>query len=231
MKTAIVTGCAGEIGSAICEVFQENGLSVVGIDKVAAYSGVETYHSCDLSDTKQIERTLSDIRSSGSRIDVLVNNAGIYQPKKFFDLTVEDFDLTMDINTRSVFVVSQLVARWMVEDGLGGSIINISSISGRLGSPIIPYATSKAAVIGLTKAMSMALASQNIRVNSIAPGVIDTGMIKGVAPEQMARQMSNIPMGRLGLAREIASVAMFLASQASSYMSGSTLDVNGGWPC
>jgi NAD(P)-dependent dehydrogenase (short-subunit alcohol dehydrogenase family) len=230
-KTVIVTGCSGEIGRAIARAFRGAGYTVVGIDKASRDHEEEHYYTCDLSDVEATDETLRSIRRDRFKIDVLVNNAGIYKPSRFFDLTTDDFDATMNVNVRSVFQLSQQIARWMIEDKIGGSIINLSSISGRLGSPIIPYATSKSAVIGLTRSLSMVLAPNNIRVNAIAPGMIDTQMIRDAAPEQIARQMTSVPMARLGTTDEIAKVCLFLASDASSYMSGTTLDVNGGWPC
>lgn len=230
-KTAIVTGCQGFIGRATCRELLEAGFVVVGVDRAPEKGDHEgPYITCDLSNIAVIEKMLETGRRYASDISLLVNNAGLYEPKGFFDLTLEDFDRVMTVNTRAVFLISQAVARWMVDSNRGGSIVNIASINGRLGSPIIPYGTSKAAVIGLTKSMARALAPHKIRVNAIAPGVIETPMSAAVAPEQMKRQLLNVPMGRMGEPSEIAKVVAFLAGDASSYMTGSIVDVNGGWP-
>lgn len=231
-KTAVVTGCLGAIGRAICEELSQTGFAVVGIDKPpdgADHAG--RYFPCDLSDAQATVDVVQQIGAESRAIDLLVNNAGAYEPKGFFDLTIEDFDRTMAVNARAVFILSQQIARWMIDAGRGGSIVNIASIAGRLGSPVIPYGTSKAAVIGLTRSMARVLAPHRIRVNAIAPGIIASPMSARVAPAQMERQLANVPMGRIGDPAEIAKVVAFLAQDASSYMTGSIVDVNGGWPC
>lgn len=230
-KAAIVTGCLGSIGKATCRELLGAGFLVIGVDRPGEGGDHEgPYIPCDLSDIAAIEAMLEAARHYASDIRVLVNNAGLYEPIGFFDLTLADFDRVMTVNTRAVFMISQAVARWMIDADRDGSIVNIASINGRLGSPIIPYGTSKAAVIGMTKSMARALAPHRIRVNAIAPGVIETPMSAAVAPEQMKRQLLNVPMERMGEPSEIATVVRFLASDASSYMTGSIVDVNGGWP-
>jgi NAD(P)-dependent dehydrogenase (short-subunit alcohol dehydrogenase family) len=133
------------------------------------------------------------------------------------------------INVRAVFQLSQEVARWMVAQELAGSIVNIASIAGKLGSPIIPYGTSKAAIIGLTRSMAKVLGPHGIRVNAIAPGVIATPMSAAVDEAQMRKQLANVSMERMGDPQEIAKVVAFLATADAGYMSGSIVDVNGGW--
>jgi NAD(P)-dependent dehydrogenase (short-subunit alcohol dehydrogenase family) len=230
-KIAIVTGCRGAIGRAICTELRTIGFRVTGIDQAAEGAGdVDRYIDCDLADTAAIMDALQRIGAEGRDIDVLVNNAGVYEPKGFFDLTAADFDHAMAVNARAIFVLSQEVARWMIAAGRGGSIVNIASIAGKLGSPIVPYGASKAAAIGLTKSLARVLAPHRIRVNAIAPGVIESAMSARVAPTQMERQLAVVPMARMGAPAEIARVVAFLAQEGSSYMTGSILDVNGGWP-
>jgi NAD(P)-dependent dehydrogenase (short-subunit alcohol dehydrogenase family) len=231
-KTAVVTGCLGAIGKATCEELGKIGFAVTGIDKAAQGAGhAGRYFSCDLADARATLAMLHQIGAESREIDLLVNNAGAYEPKGFFELTVADFDTTMAVNARAIFILSQEIARWMIAAGRGGSIVNIASIAGKLGSPIIPYGASKAAAIGLTKSMARVLAPHGIRVNAIAPGTIESPMSARVAPTQMERQMASVPMARMGVPAEIAGVVAFLAQDASSYMTGSILDVNGGWPC
>jgi 3-oxoacyl-[acyl-carrier protein] reductase len=231
-KTAVVSGCLGAIGRATCEELRTIGFAVTGIDRAAQGAGhAGRYFSCDLADARATMDVLQQIGAESREIDLLVNNAGAYEPKGFFDLTVADFDHTMAVNARAIFILSQQIARWMIETGRGGSIVNIASIAGKLGSPIIPYGASKAAAIGLTKSIARVLAPHGIRVNAIAPGVIESPMSAKVAPPQMERQLANVPMARVGEPAEIAKVVAFLAQDASSYMTGSILDVNGGWPC
>ncbi len=230
-KAAIVTGCLGSIGKATCRELLDAGFLVIGVDRTSEGGEHEgPYIACDLSDIAAIEAMLEAARHYANDISLLVNNAGLYEPISFLDLTLADFDRTMTVNTRAVFMISQAVARWMIAADRGGSIVNIASINGHLGSPIIPYGTSKAAVIGMTKSMARALAPHRVRVNAIAPGVIETPMSAAVAPEQMRRQLLNVPMERMGEPSEIAKVVRFLASDDSSYMTGSIVDVNGGWP-
>ncbi len=230
-KLAVVTGCLGAIGKATCEELSARGFAVVGIDMpVGGGSHRGPYFSCDLADAAATCAVLDRIAAERRDVDLLVNNAGAYEPMDFFDLTVEDYDRTMAVNVRAPFILSQRVARWMIETGRGGAIVNIASIAGKLGSLVVPYGTSKAAAIGLTKSLARVLAPHGIRVNAIAPGVIESPMSARVAPAQMERQLASVPMARVGTPAEIARVVAFLAEDQSSYMTGSVLDVNGGWP-
>jgi NAD(P)-dependent dehydrogenase (short-subunit alcohol dehydrogenase family) len=163
------------------------------------------------------------------RIDLLVNNAAHYDPKPLFETTLEDFDLAFRINVRAVFQLSQAIARRMIGDGGGGSIVNIASIAGKLGSPVVSYGASKAAVIGLTRSMAKSLGGQGVRVNAVAPGMIRSPMSKAIAEPQLRAQLASTAMNRLGEPDEIARVVAFLASPAASYMTGAVVDVAGGW--
>ena len=232
MMNAIVTGCHGAIGRAICAELTTAGYQVLGLDKLGSSTGstapIAQFLDCDLTSATATADALKAIRGRGS-VSLLVNNAGHYNPKSFFDLSLEEFDQTMAVNVRALFQLSQEVARWMVADGNGGAIVNIASIAGKLGSPIVAYGTSKAAVIGLTRSMARVLAAHGIRVNAIAPGVIDTPMSRAVEPRQMERQMFAVPMARQGQPEEVARVVRFLAGEGSSYMTGAVVDVAGGW--
>jgi NAD(P)-dependent dehydrogenase (short-subunit alcohol dehydrogenase family) len=226
-----VTGCNGGIGRAICAELKSCGDRLVGIDRPGTESGAgqerpDRFIACDLADIADIRNALNRLLDEDS-IGCLVNCAGLYEKKTVFDLTLDDFDRVLTVNLRAPFLLSQQLAKRMV--GRGGAIVNIASINGKLGSPIVPYGTSKAGLIGLTRSLAKTLAPYGIRVNAIAPGTIRTPMAADVEPVQMERQMHNVAMERMGEPREIASVVRFLASADASYMTGSIVDVAGGW--
>ena len=230
MRISVVTGCNGGMGRAITTALQSAGDRVVGIDHPATKageSGPDRFLACDLSDLDGVADALPQIAADGP-VGCLVNCAGLYERKAVFDLTLEDFDRVLAVNLRAPFLLCQSLARGMRANG-GGTMINIASINGKLGSPMVPYGTSKAGLIGLTKSFAKTLAPYGIRVNAIAPGTIRTPMAEGVDAAQMERQMYNVPMERWGEPEEIASVVAFLASDASSYMTGAVVDVAGGW--
>lgn len=231
MRVSVVTGCHGGMGKAICDVFKRNGDRVVGIDLPGTGSGrrnaLDLFLPCDLSDIDAVRKLAGRLKEEGA-IACLVNCAGLYERIGVFDLTLADFDRVLTVNLRAPFVLSQEVARGMAENG-GGAIVNIASINGKLGSPIIPYGTSKAGLIGLTRSLAKTLAPFNIRVNAIAPGTIRTPMAEGVDPVQMETQIHSVAMARWGEPEEIASVVRFLAGDEASYMTGAVVDVAGGW--
>jgi NAD(P)-dependent dehydrogenase (short-subunit alcohol dehydrogenase family) len=232
MRATVLTGCHGGMGRAICVELRKAGDRVIGLDRPGTQSGEgqqqpDRFIACDLSDIADIRRALSDLATE-SDIGCLVNCAGLYERRQVFDLTMEDFDRVLTVNLRAPFLLSLELGKRMAASG-GGVIVNIASINGKLGSPMVPYGTSKAGLIGLTKSLARTLAPHRIRVNAIAPGTIDTPMAAGVDPVQMERQMYNVAMERIGEPREIASVVRFLASEEASYMTGSIVDVAGGW--
>ena len=233
MRTSVVTGCNGGMGRAIVAELRRAGDRVVGLDRdeaSAAPAPAQTpdrYIACDLADMQAVRGALR-LLAQEDGIGCLVNCAGLYEKKAVFDLTLEDFDRVLAVNLRAPFLLSQELARAMAARG-GGAIVNIASINGKLGSPMVPYGASKAGLIGLTRSLARTLAPYNIRVNAIAPGTIDTPMAAGVDPVQMERQMHNVAMGRVGEPREIATVVRFLSGDEASYMTGSIVDVAGGW--
>lgn len=231
MRASVVTGCFGGMGRAVCAALKESGDRVIGLDRrpgeVDAAAAPDRFVACDLSDIDDIRRALAELDDE-SDIGCLVNNAGLYEKIGVFDLTLEDFDRVLTVNLRAPFLLSQHLAQKMAARG-GGAIVNIASIAGKLGSPIIPYGTSKAGLIGLTRSMAKTLAPYNIRVNAIAPGTIRTPMAADVDPVQMERSLYSVAMGRMGEPEEIAGVVRFLAGDAATYMTGSIVDVAGGW--
>lgn len=236
-KLALVTGGAQGIGYACAEALTEDGfrciLADIQTDKVreaaSRLGGIAM--TCDMSDADQIGAMFDTIAADHGPLHALVNNAGIAMPGDPLDYALEDFRKVIDVNLIGTFVASQRAAKMMVEAGIEGAIVNMSSINAQVAIPAIPaYCASKGGVMQLTKAMSLALAPKGIRVNAVGPGSIDTDMMAGVNanPEAMARVMSRTPLGRVGLAREIGDVVAFLVSKKASYITGETIYVDGG---
>ena len=238
MRTCVLTGSHGGMGRAICAEMRRVGYRVVGIDRPGSASQTsasergedapDRFIGCDLTDMDAVREALGALDDEAA-VTTLVNCAGLYEKIGVFDLTLEDLDRVLAVNLRAPFLLSQELARRMVAAGIAGSIVNIASINGKLGSPMIPYGTSKAGLIGLTRSMARTLAPYGIRVNAIAPGTIDTPMAADVNPVQMERQMHSVAMARVGKPSEIATVVRFLAGEEASYMTGSIVDVGGGW--
>ena len=242
-KTAIVTGAARGIGAACARAFAEHGASVVLGDVledqcaetargISADTGAATLPvRADVSDPEDCAALLAACTDRFGACDILLNNAGIIVQGSVLDAAVEDFDRVIAVNLRGTFLLSQLVARHMVERGTKGSIINMSSTNAVVTIPDqLPYAASKGGVAQMTRAMAMALAPHDIRVNAIGPGTILTDMLKVVIANDEARRtiLSRTPMGRIGEASEVASVAVFLASDYASYLTGDTIFPDGG---
>lgn len=244
-KTAIVTGGARGIGFAIAERFVEEGMRVIiaDIDDAAGQEAAEQlerlgevlYVHCDVADRLDVRNLVAKGLEAFGDIDVLVANAGIIRSADFLELEEADFDRVMDVNVKGVFLISQLVARHMVErvneGGKPGSIITMSSVNAEVAiGNQIPYVTSKGAVRQLTKVMALSLAQHGIRVNAIGPGTIMTDMVEAVAADAEAREklLARTPAGRIGEPSEVASVAAFLASDQSSYVTGQTIYCDGG---
>ena len=163
------------------------------------------------------------------RIDVLVNNAGVLRPVAFDRLTEEQWDQVMAVNLKGVFLCSQAPLRVMSSQE-AGVIVNIGSLAGQVGGVVAPadYAASKAGVIYLTKSLAKLAAPFGVRVNCINPGLIETAMVGAFSPEQQERLIADTPLGRLGRPEEVASVAVFLASERASFVTGEAIQVNGG---
>ena len=236
-KIALVTGGARGIGYACGEALAEVGLRVVLADIAGAEAAAETLgqgavgFTADFSKPDEIAALFDRIEAEVGNVSVLVNNAGVAKPGDFLDLTLEDFQSVIDLNLTGVFLASQRAARRMVETGIEGAIVNMSSVNAQVAIPsIVSYCASKGGVMQITKAAALALAPHNIRVNAVGPGSIDTAMVASVNsnPEAMARVMSRTPLGRLGSAREIGDVVAFLASDKASYITGETIYVDGG---
>jgi len=236
-KVAIVTGAARGQGAAEAALFAAEGATVVLTDVLSA-EGQETARACagtfvhhDVSSEEAWRRVVDGTLSANGRIDVLVNNAGIFHRAKLIDHDLDDFRRVLDINAIGVFLGMKAVAPAMIEQG-SGSIINISSVAGLVGSPgAIAYGASKFAVTGMTKTAAFELARHNIRVNSIHPGIIETEMIHEVTGHdqgRLDRMAGSSPLGRAADASEIANLALYLASDESSFSTGSEFVADGG---
>lgn len=236
-RVCIVTGGSQGIGEACARRFTSENAKVVIADvddsrglALAQELGALYVH-CDVGHKSQVDALVAQVLQVHDRIDVLVNNAGIFRAANFLDVTEEDFDAVLRVNLKGSFLVGQAVARAMVGMG-GGSIVNMSSVNGVLAIPnIASYNVSKGGINQLTRVMALALADQNIRVNAVAPGTIATELAaKAVltSDEAKVKIMSRTPMKRLGQPSEIADVVAWLASDAASYVTGEIVTVDGG---
>lgn len=236
-RVCIVTGGAQGIGEACIRRFARENAKVViadiddsrGTALAAELGGL--YVRCDVGDKAQVDALVAQTMAAHGRIDVLVNNAGIFRAADFLDVTEADFDAVLRINLKGSFLVGQAVAREMAKAGKG-SIVNMSSVNGVLTIPTISsYNVSKGGINQLTRVMALALADKGVRVNAVAPGTIATELAsKAVltSDEARARIMSRTPMKRLGEPSEIADAVAYLASDAASYITGEIVVVDGG---
>jgi NAD(P)-dependent dehydrogenase (short-subunit alcohol dehydrogenase family) len=240
-RVAIITGAASPrgIGKAMAQVFAEHGARVAILDlnaeaAAAAAKDIGPDHlglACDVTNKSDCERAAQAVLERFGQIDILVNNAGITQPLKFMDIQPENYDAVLDVNLRGTLYMSQAVVPQMRKQR-SGSIACMSSVSAQRGGGIFGgphYSAAKAGVLGLARAMARELGPDNIRVNSVTPGLIQTDITGDkLTPEMKTEVLKGIPLNRLGNAVDIANVCLFLASDLSSYLTGVTLDVNGG---
>ena len=241
-QVAIVTGAAAGIGLACAEEFCREGAKVVlsDVDQAKGEAAAERlqgeghealFVACDVGDKAQVEALIERTVAAYGRLDCLIANAGIVHACDFLELEEADFDRVLRVNLKGVFLTCQAAAREMVKEGHGGTIIPMSSVNAVLAIPAIaPYVVSKGGVNQLTKVMALSLADKGIRVNAIGPGSIETDIFKQVAndKEKLRGVLSRTPLGRAGQTREVARVAVFLASEDSSYLTGQTIYPDGG---
>ena len=240
-KVVLITGASQGIGAACARRFAREGARLVLCDvadaagQALAQELKALYVHADVGNSSEVNALVHAALEAHGRIDVLVNNAGIFKAAPFLDVTEEDFDAVIRVNLKGAFLVAQAVARAMVESqhhASRGVIVNMSSVNAVMAIPnIASYNMSKGGINQLTRVMALALAEHGIRVNAVAPGTIATELAaKAVltSEEAKAKIMSRTPMKRLGSPEEIADVVAYLASEASSYMTGEIVTVDGG---
>ena len=238
-KVALVTGGANGLGRGMAEQLAKEGAQVVVFDieddtMEEAFGDNESVYClhCDVRDYGQVQESVAEVIDRFGRIDVLMNNAGITHREAFLDCSQEGWLDVMDTNLNGVFYVGQAVARTMVDLGVKGHIVNTSSNSARktIGG-ITPYGPSKAAVSMLTQVMALELAKYDIHVNAVAPGTSKTRITEGTRfdPERNAAFLAKMPFGRYGEIEEMVSVALFLASDDASFITGETIYEEGGF--
>jgi NAD(P)-dependent dehydrogenase (short-subunit alcohol dehydrogenase family) len=236
-KVTVITGGAQGIGEACARRFAREGALVVLADlddargQALAKELGALYVHCDVGDSAQVNALVQRAVAQHGRIDVLVNNAGIFKAAPFLDVTEDDFDAVIRVNLKGAFLVAQAVSRVMAKAG-SGSVINMSSVNAVMAIPsIASYNMSKGGINQLTRVMALSLADHGIRVNAVAPGTIATELAaKAVltSDEAKARILSRTPMRRLGTPEEIADVVAYLASDAASYLTGEVITADGG---
>lgn len=238
-KAAIVTGGAQGIGLSIARVFAEHGARLVVADVNAeaaeaaaeelAASGTEAVPvRCDVTDEPDVRDLVDECARRYGSVDVLVNNAGITRDATLRKMTTEQFRQVMDVHLLGTWLGMKYASLRMREQG-AGAVVNISSISGKVGLPgQTNYSAAKAGIVGMTKAAAKELAHLGVRVNAIQPGLVRTAMTEALRPDIWQEKLDSVPMGRAAEPEEVGKVALFLACDLSSYMTGTVLEVTGG---
>jgi len=242
-KTALVTGAGKGIGKASAIALAEAGADLIILSRTK--SDLEkvkkqiiklkrkcTIYDCDISNFEDLKLVFNKI----SKIDILVNNAGTNRPEYFTKIDKEDMDYVVDLNLKAAFHVAQMASKLMIKaknrKSIGGSIINISSQLGKVGAPKRSiYNMTKFGIEGLTRGMALDLAKDNIRVNTVCPTFVETPMVKKFFKDKKfkTQMINNIPLGKLATESDIATAVVYLASNASSMITGSSLMIDGGW--
>ena len=235
-KTALVTGASGGLGHAIARALHARGASIAlsGTRKEALAALATELRDrvhilpCDLADAAAVERLVPEAEAAMGSLDILVNNAGLTRDNLCLRMKDEEWDLVLAVNLTAAFRLSRAALKGMARRRFG-RVIGITSVVGVAGNPgQSNYAASKAGMIGMSKSMAAEVATRNVTVNCVAPGLIEGPMAARLDERQRAAFLADIPMGRLGKAEEIAAAVVYLASPEASYMTGQTLHVNGG---
>ncbi len=241
-KVAIVTGCSTGLGQGMSFAFAEAGAKIVGVDyvdnsddtkkKVEAAGSEFLYIRANLLTIDPIEGIINQALEKFGSIDILVNNAGIIRRVDAIEYSEKDWDDVLNINLKTVFFFSQMVAKQFVKQGSGGKIINIASMLSYQGGIRVPsYTASKSGVMGITRALANEWAKYNININAIAPGYMATNNTAALRADEdrSSEILGRIPAGRWGTPEDLQGVAVMLASDASNYVNGFTIAVDGGW--
>ncbi len=239
-KIALITGGSRGIGAACVRLFARSGWSVVFIanrsaeraqaltDELRAEGADVAFRLCDLSDGAQAASVIAEILRTYRRVDALVNCAGVAHIGLFTDMTDVEWDALFAVNVRSVFSVTKAVLPGMISRQ-GGCIVNVSSMWGEVGASCeVAYSATKAAIIGMTKALAKEVGPSGVRVNCVTPGVIDTDMNAQLTEEDRAALADETPLGRIGTADEVASTILYLCADVSSFITGQVIGVSGG---
>ncbi len=235
-QVTLVTGASRGIGAAIAESLASAGATVIGT--ATSDQGAEQISKTlgspgrgavlDISNDESVQALIAEIQANEGSPTIVVNNAGITRDNLLLRMKAEEWDSVLSTNLSGVFRICKATLRGMMK-AKGGRIINIESVIGLTGNPgQANYAAAKAGIIGFSKSLAREVGSRNITVNVIAPGFIDTDMTRVLSDEQRAAMLSQVPLGRLGDAQDIADSVVFLASEAAAYITGETLHVNGG---
>ncbi|MBK5113273.1 MAG: SDR family oxidoreductase [Candidatus Heimdallarchaeota archaeon] len=244
-KVAIVTGGSSGIGLASAELLAEVGATVVildinesagknAVEKITKTGGTAKFLYCDVSSDSDCKKTIQAIHKEFGRIDVLFNNAGVMRRRNVVNLEEDDWDLMINVNLKSIYLLSRYVIPIMIE-GKGGSIINNGSGWGIKGGPnAVAYCAAKGGVVNMTRAMAIDFGKQGVRVNCVCPGDVDTPLLRGEAAqigmdeEEFMKEAADRPLGRVGDVKDVAHAVLYLASDLSSWVTGTFLIVDGG---
>lgn len=240
-KTVLITGASRGIGKAMATLFAEHGYNVLINYNNSEQEALELYnqlkgrgfsvdtYKADVSKKEEVNFMINYCIGQFEQIDVLINNAGISRTNLFTDISYEEWDEVINTNLNSVFYTTKKALQYMIPQ-MGGKIINISSIWGMVGGSYeVHYSTSKAAIIGMTKALAKELGPSNIQVNCIAPGVIQTDMLNNIGESTKDMLREETPLMRLGTPEDIAHCALYLASDNSDFITGQVISPNGGF--
>ena len=244
-KVAIITGARRGMGQAHALKLAEHGVKVVVsdiskddcekvVEEIKEMGGEAMAIKCDVSKKKEVEEMVEKTIAQFGKLDILVNNAGILAFTPFLEIKEEEWDKIIDVNLKGYFLCAQAAAKEMVKQK-SGVIINIASIAmGQVGcgfATLAHYTASKGGIVGMTETLAQELAPYNIRVNAISPGLIETPMVEPIMQDQATSQamLARVPLKRMGKPEEISNAVLFLASDESSYMTGSVVVVDGGW--
>ena len=237
-KVALITGASGGIGNSLADLFAFEGANIILWDiaeppatfltQIKNLSREVLFQKVDITQIKEVEEAMKKSYARLKRLDILVNNAGITKDNLLFRMTEEDWERVIAVNLKGTFNCTKVASRFMMRQKYG-KIINIASIIGLIGNiGQTNYAASKAGILGLTKSVARELARFKINVNAIAPGYINTPMTIRLSPKVKEEMLKNIPLGRFGEPVDVAKLALFLASEESSYLTGQVIKVDGG---